>query len=173
MGLKPLTGYDEDFLLGEGRSLLKNYPKKNGPIFPTETAGTVRGPRKPDKSNPTLVDLFSSLEGPLVASKKLADLVAKSSASVELLPVGLARHKEPYFILNVLAQLTCAGLQPDMLESDKRAQVQAKVKPSAIPAREAMVHVAESHVYLVRDDLAEVLVGAGCTGMTLTPLGRS
>jgi hypothetical protein len=171
LSLDSLTGYDEDFLLGEGRPLLAEYPKKK-PVFPVENVGTARGPKQPDKSNPALVDLFGSLEGPLVSSKKLADLVAKHTKKVELLPVVLGKHKEPYFILNVLSQVTCPGVEEDQPESGKPALVKAMLKSGAIPAGEAMVHVAGSHVYLLRDDLAQAVTDAACIGISLTPLGR-
>lgn len=169
LSLESLQGYDEDFLLGDGRPLLATYPKKK-PVFPWKNAGLLRGPRKPAKTAPFFVDVFDSLEGVLVVSERCRAIVAAHDSEVEALPVTMKGEKAPYFMLNVLAPVPCKGVKKATIESGKPAVVGKNLKSSQLPAKRAFLQVAESSVYLARRDLCEALVAAGITGFETTPL---
>jgi hypothetical protein len=181
-GLKllDLKGYDNDFLLGRGDSLLAEYPKKT-PTYQVEIQkSTSRGPggRHKVKLETALTDSLVCQDATVrVVSEKMMQVISAAEKQVEFLPVQIKGFKEPYFIANLLNHIPCLDVAKcgnQKLNEQGQLPFAPKklvVKAASIPSERALFQVKEfSEFFLVRNDVAAKMKEAHLTGMEFMEL---
>lgn len=176
--LDQLKGYDEDFLLNTDQSLAKDYPDNVTYTVDKEPV-TRSGPERSGragktKASTTLTDALQNNDDNLVVSDRMGKLIRKNERHVELLPVTIKGHKDPYFIANLLAHVSCLDAKKsgartlpgpggvERIAGVKRLAIRAK----DLPADRALFRIKEyPSVILVRDDLAKAFEAAELTGL--------
>jgi len=155
----------DSYLLCEGVSV-KSW-------FPTDSVFQLA-----DDYGMQLTDSIPNTLNLLIVSEKLKGVLEeKSGAEIEFLPVHLRNHKgrlvaEPYFIANPLGTVECvdrersqfrtSSIRPDQVFRFFRLAVDtAKIPPDARLFRLKE----QTDLILVRQDLADEILRAGCNGM--------
>lgn len=181
--LSQLKGYDEDFLLNTDQSLAASYPK--GVTYAVDKSSVTRaGPAKPgragkEKASVLLTDSLHNTDDNLVVSERMAALIRERERHVEFLPVQIKGYTEPYFIVNLLAQVACLDVKksgarktPGPGGTSQIAGVKKLVilEPN-IPPERALFRVKEyPSIILARDTLISEFEAASLTGLDLVAI---
>jgi hypothetical protein len=176
--LDELKGFDEDFLLGGGESLLATYPTKVSYSVDAKAvtkSGPARGGAK-TKASTQLTDSLRNINGHLVVSARMKALVAPAELHIEFLPVAIQRYRERYFIVNLLEHVPCLDEKKSKLRKDGgevRGITKLVLDTRRIPADRALFQVKDvPALVIVRDDLARVFDEASLTGMERVDLDK-
>lgn len=155
----------DSYLLREGVSV-KSW-------FPTDTVFQLD-----DSHGIKLTDSIPNTLHLLIVSEKLKHaLEEKSGAVIEFLPVKIRNQRgrvvqEPYFIANIVGTLECvdrerskfdtSSIRPDQVFTFFRLALDA----AKIPPDTKLFRLKEkSNLVIVREDLADDILRAGCDGM--------
>jgi hypothetical protein len=164
---------DSDFLMHCMDSYLLHEGVAVKSWFPTDTIFQLA-----EHHGSKLTDSIPNTLHMLIVSEKMKEaLEEKSGAEIEFLPVRIRNQRgrvvqEPYFIANVVgtvecvdrerSKFWCSEIRPDQVFHFYRLALDAE----KIPPNTRLFRLKEkSNLVIVREDLADAILHAGCDGM--------
>ena len=162
---------EKDYLLHRGSSCRDWFPE--GLVFDLSRDHGAK-----------LTDCIPNTDSFLIVSEKLKELLETHAPDdpIEVLPVRLRNPRKklvaaPYFIANVLGTVSCMNKSKSKFTMDSIIKDQVLwferlvLDEKKIPKEKKLFRLAEKRtLFIIREDLAQKILHADCTGMMFIPM---